>query len=185
MSKFMIIIYPDSSNPNPHGLLDESLINQMYDLSDFVMSAIIPFRESAEEGYRRWREGYERNIASGAKYILLLRDGILSGFLVFTCNYGGRDEIFINDLIIHPKHQGDGATLRNLVYHFLREISDQAIPMIAVYVNEDNHRTQNLLRKAGFQVERRTENGMRYCMLRRQFLERFDFLLERGGRVYS
>jgi RimJ/RimL family protein N-acetyltransferase len=184
MSSTRIIIYPGSSSPNPRGPLDESLIKQMYDLNSYAMTPVMP-KKNAEEGYWTWREGYEKNVASGTKYILLLRDSVLSGFLVFTCNYEGKDEIFVHDIIIHPKHQGDGATLRNLVYQFLREIADQAIPIICAYVNKENHRSQELMRKAGFQVERRTENGMRYCMLRRQFLERFDFLLEKEARVYS
>jgi ribosomal protein S18 acetylase RimI-like enzyme len=177
------IFYPDSNRLHQKEPLDESLINQMYELADLVMTPITPSEQSAEESYRMWREGFERNVAAGTQYILVIRDGILSGYLVFTSYYKGRDEILINDIMIHPKYQHDGVTLKNAVYRFLQEIADQTITIICAYVNKANHRAQDLMRKAGFQVERYTANGIRYVMLKRQFIERFDFLLEKDLRV--
>lgn len=111
-------VYPKNSSEGNLNFPDEMLINQIFEVTHIGMTSVIPSTFSKEEGYKLWRETYEKRIRTGTTYILLFDGSILKGYLAFNLRFDKQD-IYLEDLIILPKYQNDGRTAARLICAFL------------------------------------------------------------------
>jgi hypothetical protein len=141
--------------------MDEDLIKHLHDLTYRNMTSIIPSSISKEEGYGLWRKSFDRNITEGTRYIVDLHNNYLRGYLSYTIRSSKKD-IYLNDIQVEPLYQGNGVTAGRLFHEFLREIRDCEWHTIRTYANNLNSLSQHILQKLRFEVESRTERGLRY-----------------------
>jgi len=164
--------------------MDEKLIDQLHDLTYRNMTSIIPSSISKQEDYLLWRKSFDNNATIGTQHIIDLKDDVLRGYLSFTVRDSSKD-IFINEVQIDPKYQGNGVTIGRLLLNFLREIQDCKFSIIRTYANNLNKRSQQLLQKIGFEVEGTTEKGIRFKISKEKLLIRYRNRLQRAEIDYG
>ena len=156
-------------------LMDEQTINQMFELTYMNMSKIIPSATTKEEDYALWRESFDKGRKSGTKHILYFRHDVLRGYISYTIREYSND-IYWNEIQIHPQSQRDSITFRKLLSQFLNEIEVYEADTIRTYANNLNRRSQRLIQKLGFSIEAEIEKGVRYKISRTKFLRRLNHL---------
>jgi hypothetical protein len=174
----MIVLdmYPKSSAEGKLNFPDEALINQIFEVTHIGMTSVIPSNFSKEEGYKLWRETYDRRIRTGTTYILIFDESGLKGYLAYNLRFD-KEDIYLEDLIILPKYQNDGRTAARLVCAFLNEIENSNLSIIRTYTNKLNKRMQGILSKAGFSVDEFTEKGIKYITTKEQLMKRYSNLM--------
>lgn len=162
-------------------LPDETLINQIFDVTHLGMTSVFPATISKEEDYELWRSGYEQRIRTGTEYLLLFDDNILKGYMAYKLRYDKQD-INIEDLIILPKYHGDGRTLVRLFCAFFETTEKSNVSVIRGHTNKLNKRMQGILSKSGFCIDEYTERGIRYITTKEQLMERFSNIIMYLGK---
>ena len=155
--------------------MDEQTINQMFELTYVNMSKIIPSTRPQEEDYALWRESFDKNLRNGTKHILYFRNNVLCGYVSYTIRESSND-IYLNEIQIHPQSQGDGVTFRKLLSQFLNEIGICKADTIRTYANNLNQRCQRIIQNIGFSIEEQTDRGVRYMIGKKRLLKRFNHL---------
>ena len=155
--------------------MDKQIIKQMFELTHTNMSRIIPSSTTKAEDYALWRKSFDKNQRSGTKHILHFRNDVLLGYISYTIRECSND-IYWNEIQIHPRSQGNGVVFRKLLLRFLNEIEAIEADTIRTYANNLNCVSQRLIRKVGFSIEERAERGVRYSIGKTKLLKRFDYL---------
>ena len=157
-------------------LMDEQTINQIFELTYMNMSKIIPSTRSKEEDYALWRESFDKSLGIGIRHILYFQRDILRGYVSYTIRESSND-IYLNEIQIHPQLQGNGVTFGKLLSQFLKEIETCEVDTIRTYANNLNQRSQRIIQKIGFSIEAETDRGIRYRISKARLLKRFSHIL--------
>lgn len=170
------VVYPKTLPEGKILLPDETLINQIFDVTHLGMTSVFPTTISKEEDYKLWRSGYEQRIRAGTEYLLIFDDEILKGYMAYKLRYD-KEDINIEDLIILPKYHGDGRTLIRLLCAFFDITEKSNLSVIRGHTNKSNKRMQRILSKSGFSIDEYTESGIRYITTKDQLKERFSKII--------
>lgn len=158
--------------------MDEATIRQMYDLLHMNMAKIVPSTMTKEEGYACWRKAFDENLRNGTRHILYQRRNILHGYISYTV-WESSNEIYWNEVQIHPRVKLRGACLRELLSRFLSEIADCRADTVRTYANNLNRVSQALLEKIGFKRKSASERGVRYTISKAELARRLGNLRRR------
>lgn len=103
---------------------------------------------------------------------------MLKGYLTHNLRQDKQD-IFIEDLIILLKYQGDGHTIARLMSCFINQIKESNLDTISTYTNKLNKRMQGIFSKSGFYIHEYTDRGIRYITTKTQMIEKYSRLIQR------
>lgn len=157
--------------------MDEATIENIFDLTERNMSAVLGSTSTREEDYVQWRESFDRNLRVGTRYLLCEKDGLLRGYLAYTHRPSQRD-LYVNEVQIHPQFRRSGITLRRLVTVFLDAVEHCECDTVRTYANGRNVLSQTILCKMGFEVTTETERGIRFCVDKALLVSRLNRLRE-------
>ena len=166
--RMKVIKYPETIDKKT--FLDEYSARLLECLKISMESSFPQTLTLTPEADDSWYKYLNINLDKGVRYRILEDDARIRGYLVWFYN---DDEVQIYDLIIHPYHQCDGSTLRNLLLIFAKDIRYSGFSKLIAYTNSKNDRMNRLLIKRGFTVRQVRSRGTEYYIDLKQFLIKF------------
>jgi hypothetical protein len=133
----------------------------------------------AESAFKQWeKDVYLIGLTTGTTYIVMTDDSEVRGFLSFTAP-DGQTEVFINEVQIRPASRKDGVTLRRLLERFFSRIEHLPHATVRTYANRLNEDSQQLILKAGFEIDSKTKRGARFSANKTALLEKMHFAAQK------
>jgi N-acetylglutamate synthase-like GNAT family acetyltransferase len=169
-------IYPKSVDKEKETFPDDNTISQIFELTYAAMTSVIPSTTLKEEDFKLWYENFGIRIKSGTIYILIFDDNVLKGYLAYKL-HSESDCICIEDLIIHPKYQGDGITVARLLCCFFMKIENLNLSSIYTYTSKLNKKMQGILSKVGFSIYEYTDKGIKYIVTKEYLINKYAKLI--------
>lgn len=122
------------------------------------------------EGDSSWYKYLLINLEKGVRYIIFEDENDIRGYLVW---HNHDKDVHFYDLVIRPKYQCDGVTLRNLLEIFATDIKEKGFNNLVAYTNFKNDRMNKILLRYGFEVKQVKARGTMYIINLNKFLEKF------------
>lgn len=169
-------IYPKSVDKEKEIFQDDNTTSQIFELTYAAMTSVIPSTTLKEEDFKLWHENFQRRIKSGTIYILIFDENVLKGYLVYKL-HSESDCICIEDLIIHPKYQGDGITMARLLCCFFMEIEKVNLSNIYTYTSKLNKKMQGILSKVGLSIDEYTDKSIKYTVTKEYLINKYAKLI--------
>lgn len=146
--------------------------NVLCDLTSAAMNSSYSI-EINEEDREKWLKSFYESLNNNVNFLVCV-DKEIQGYISWITK---EQDLYINDLMIHPKYQKNGVTLKNIIKEFKLEISGTLFENIIVYTNNNNNRMISIFSKVGFIIAEETSRGKIYKISKNDF---FRILSSRG-----
>lgn len=149
------IIIKKLSKDEVLGLLDD-----MFNIISENMKDIVDTFHTNEENYNFWKKSMYHELENNNKrWVGAFKEKKLIGYFLYKID---NNILYLDEIQIIRKHQGDKYTFKNLLKTLLEEPELTDNYLVRAYVNKNNEKSRNIIKKIGFKILEEKENGIVY-----------------------
>ena len=141
----------------------------MFNIISSNMENIIDTGNTKEENYKMWKNAMLDEMKNkNKKWIGAFNKNELIGYFLYKIN---KNNIVLDEIQIIKNHQGDKCTFIKLFKYLLKDNNIKDNYIVTTYVNKNNNKSKAIVKKFGFKVLEKKENGNKYIINKFKYLK--------------
>lgn len=136
------------------------MLDEMFEIISSNMSNIIDTGNLKEEDYKNWKNSMLKELENPNKnWIGAFKDNKLIGYFLYKIN---DHSVNLDEIQVKKSHQGDKHTFIKLFKYILNEDNIDDSFDVFTYVNNNNNKSNEIVKRFDFEVLERKERGIKY-----------------------
>lgn len=149
------------------------ILDEMYEIISTNMSNIIDTGNSKDDDYKNWKNSMLKELENPNKnWIGAFKDKELIGYFLYKIN---DNLVNLDEIQVKKSHQGDKYTFIKLFRYILNEEKIDDSFDVLTYVNNNNNKSNAIVKKFGFVVFEKKEHGVKYINSFKRLREKLEY----------